>query len=87
MAISALEEKVKTLEASADIIAQRGRRANLVFTGIPEAVTNEEYTDEIIINTVNSKMEVTPPLTTMTTRGVFGINVNTKKVTGSQAVF
>ena len=31
--IAVLEEKVKTLQASADDIEQRGRRANLVFTG------------------------------------------------------
>ena len=48
--------------------AQRGnrnaklvsRRENLVFTGIPETGTNDENTDKII----NTKMEVTPPLTT-----------------------
>ncbi len=64
--IAVLEEKVKTLEASADDNEQRGRRANLVFTGIPEAGINDEHenTDEIVMNIINSKMEVCPPVTT-----------------------
>ena len=61
--IAVLEEKVKSLQVSADDNDQRGRRANPVFTGIPEAGTNDENTDKIIINIINTKMEVTPPVT------------------------
>ena len=62
--ITVLEAKVKSLQVSADDNEQRGRRANLVFTGIPEAGMNDdENTDEILMEIINIKMEVTPPVT------------------------
>ena len=62
--ITVLEAKMKSLQVSADDNEQRGRRANLVFTGIPEARMNDdENTDEILMEIINIKMEVTPPVT------------------------
>ena len=58
--IKALEEKVAKLEASADAIDQYGRRANMHMRGLPEQAG--EDTDEVVLNVLNTKMGMTPPV-------------------------
>ena len=62
--IAALEDRVKTLEEHADRNEQYTRRSNLLFSGIPEAGPNED-TDQMILDVINIKMEMMPPLKTV----------------------
>ena len=57
-----LEEKVAALEASADSVDQYGRRANLHVRGIPEQADPGESTDELVLDVLNNKMGMTPPV-------------------------
>ena len=52
--------KVWALEASADAIDQYGRRANMHMRGLPEQAG--EDTDEVVLNVINTKMGMTPPV-------------------------
>ena len=56
-----LEERVDSLEKAADDVEQYSRRPNLRFHGFPEADTPEN-TDQLIINMVNSELNVHPPM-------------------------
>ena len=62
--ITTLEDRVKALEQHADRNEQYTRRSNLLFSGIPEAGQNED-TDQMILDVINKKMEMTPPLETV----------------------
>ena len=56
-----LEKRVDSLEKAADDVEQYSRRPNLRFHGLPEADTPEN-TDQLIINMVNSELNVHPPM-------------------------
>ena len=56
-----LEKRVKDLEDQADKTEQYTRRSNLLFSGLPEAGVGED-TKEKILEIVNGKMGVQPPL-------------------------
>ena len=62
--VTKLEERVKALVEHADRNEQYTRRSNLLFSCIPEAGPNED-TDKMIIDVINIKMEMTPPLRTV----------------------
>ena len=56
-----LEKRVDSLEKAADDVEQYSRRPNLRFHGFLEADTAEN-TDQLIINMVNSELNVHPPM-------------------------
>ena len=59
--IQDLEKRVKDLEDQADKTEQYTRRSNLLFSGLPETGVGED-TEEKILEIVNGKMGVQPPL-------------------------
>ena len=56
-----LEKRVDSLEKAADDVEQYSRRPNLRFHGFPEA-DMPENTDQLVINMVNSELNVHPPM-------------------------
>ena len=62
--LNALDERVKALEEHADRNEQYTGRSNLLFSGIPEDGPNED-TDQMILDVINKKMEMMPPLKTV----------------------
>ena len=59
--ISKLEQKVQLLELQADGVEQYSRRTKLRLYGIPED-ENGENTDAKILEVVNEKMRIHPPI-------------------------
>ena len=59
--IAELESKVRTLEEHTDKHEQYTRRPNITFHGITERSEGED-TDTIVLDVINNKMGVTPPL-------------------------
>ena len=60
--IKQLEEKVRVLESDGDGVEQYTRRANTQVRGIPEHPAEGENTDALVLDLLNVKLNMQPPI-------------------------